>query len=473
LALRLRTTPLRVRLVGGFAAAMIVVLTGAGGFVFWRVQFALDKSLDNELAAQANDLRQALRGRPATAALSALPTSHAIDQVGDDDGEVVASTLPARDPLLHRHELIRARAGVISVDLGHMLFSDQPRLRVLAFPTAGGVAVTAVRLNQRDEALRELLAQLAIANLAALAVASLVGYRLARAALLPVERYRARAEDIAAGAKGVRLDVPEGVDDEVSRLGHTLNRMLTVQEAAAATQRQFLADASHELRTPLTVITSEVELALRRPRTIAELESALRNVSDDVARLVRLADQLLDLERAQFALPARDETRRELSTAVDRVATRARSQLDGTARHLAAGTSGDALVRLTESQLDQILGNLVDNAIRHGAGDVAVDVFTPRAGLVQVTVTDDGEGMPPEFVPDAIARFRRADTARTTPGSGLGLALVHTIVSGAGGELRACAHGRHHIYPPKRFGDTSCRHSDRGFSATALLPSDV
>jgi hypothetical protein len=81
--------------------------------------------------------------------------------------------------------------------------------------------------------------------------------------------------------------------------------------------------------------------------------------------------------------------------------------------------------------------------------------------------------MPPEFVPDAIARFRRADTARTTPGSGLGLALVHTIVSGAGGELRACAHGRHHIYPPKRFGDTSCRHSDRGFSATALLPSDV
>jgi hypothetical protein len=98
LALRLRTTPLRVRLVGGFAAAMIVVLTGAGGFVFWRVQFALDKSLDNELAAQANDLRQALRGRPATAALSELPTSHAIDQVWTTTGRSWPPRCPRATP---------------------------------------------------------------------------------------------------------------------------------------------------------------------------------------------------------------------------------------------------------------------------------------------------------------------------------------------------------------------------------------
>src|SRR3954447_10261386 len=258
---------------------MIVVLAAAGAFVFWRVQVALDSSLGDELAAQASDLRQALRDHSPTAALAALPTAPAADRVGDTAGRVVAATPAASDPLLDPHDLARARRGEVVVDLGHLLLGDERRLRVLAFPATGGVAVTAVRLNQRDEALRELLAQLAIANLAALAVASFVGYRLLWAALLPVERYRARAEEITAGATGVRLDVPPDVDDEVSRLGHTLNRMLAVQESAAAAQRQFLADASHELRTPLTVVTSEVELALRRPRSTAELETTLRNVA--------------------------------------------------------------------------------------------------------------------------------------------------------------------------------------------------
>jgi len=462
-----RVLPLRVRLVAGFAAAMIVVLAAAGAFVFWRVQVSLDSSLDNELAAQAVDLRQALRGRDPAAALTALPSPTVLDQVLDDQGRVVASAESAEDPLLRPREVARARTGQVVVDRGHVLLGDERRLRVLGFPTAGGVAVTAVRLNQRDEALRELLAQLAIANLAALAVASLVGYRLARAALLPVERYRARAEDIAAGATGVRLDVPEGVDDEVSRLGHTLNRMLTVQESAAAAQRQFLADASHELRTPLTVVTSEVELALRRPRTTAELETTLRDVADDVARLVRLADQLLDLERAQ-APGGPGDTRADLDGAVERAALRGRAQLTGTGREITTGGAGGTTVGLSDAALDQVLGNLVDNAVRHGGGDVRVDVT--RDDVVRIAVSDEGAGMPPDFVAQATGRFRRADVARTSPGSGLGLALVHTIVAGAGGELRACTGGRHHTYPPGRFASTSCEHGDAGTTMTVLLP---
>jgi signal transduction histidine kinase len=297
-----------------------------------------------------------------------------------------------------------------------------------------------------------------------------VGYRLARAALLPVERYRGRAEDIAAGATGVRLDVPEGVDDEVSRLGHTLNRMLTVQEDAAAAQRQFLADASHELRTPLTVVTSEVELALRRPRTTAELEATLRNVADDVARLVRLADQLLDLERAQFPGPAGDDASAEVDTATERVALRARALLSDTGRAVRTGGTCGATVALSDPQLDHVLGNLVDNAVRHGAGEIRVEI-AQLDRVVRIAVRDEGPGMPPEFVADAVGRFRRADVARTTPGSGLGLALVHPVVDAAGGELRACSGGRHHTYPPARFDAITCDHPDTGTTMTVLLPS--
>lgn len=466
-----RSMPLRIRLVAGFAAAMIVVLAAAGAFVFWRVKVALDDSLDNELAAQATELRQALKARPPAAALAVLPTSTVVDQVLDARGSVIASTPSATDPLLRPRDLARARQGEVVLDLGHLLLSDERRLRVLAFPTAGGVAVTAIRLDQRDEALRELLAQVAIANLAALAVASFVGYRLARAALLPVERYRARAEDIAAGATGVRLDVPTDVDDEVSRLGHTLNRMLSVQEQAAAAQRQFLADASHELRTPLTAVTSEVELALRRPRTTVELELTLRNVADDVARLVRLADQLLDLERAQLPPSSAGSARADLPAALERAALRARSLLAETDRSVHIGVESEVAVGLSEAQLDQVVGNLVDNAIRHGAGDVGIDMSQPRPDLVQLAVSDDGAGMPPEFVADAVGRFRRADAARTTPGSGLGLALVHTIVAGAGGELRVCTGHRHHAYPPERYPGAACRHADHGTTATVLLPA--
>jgi two-component system, OmpR family, sensor kinase len=94
------------------------------------------------------------------------------------------------------------------------------------------------------------------------------GYLLARAALQPVERYRTEAARIAAGATGVRLAVSDTAHDEVARLGHTLNDMLTALETALERERRFINDASHELRTPLTLLSTELEPALRRPRTL-------------------------------------------------------------------------------------------------------------------------------------------------------------------------------------------------------------
>lgn len=478
---RLRAVPLRLRLVSGFAAAMIIVLTAAGGFVYWRVEVALDHTVDSELAIQAARLRQALeRGSaPPSAALDELATGAEIEQVLDGPGHVIAATHDAPSgSLLDREQLAAAKRGPVRFDIGRLLLNHRRRLRVLAFPLASQapgqaqVAVTAARLSQRDEALRELLAQLAIANLAALAVASGVGYRLARAALAPVERYRSRAEAITDGATGVRLDVPEGVDDEVSRLGHTLNRMLAAQEAAATSQRQFLADASHELRTPLTVVTSEVQLALRRPRTVTELEVTLQHVADDTARLVRLADQLLDLERAQGAVVV-EPGGADVAAAVGRAALRARSRLSDVGRDLLTQSSTCRVANMSDSLLDQVLYNLVNNAITHGAGRVCLRVEEPpdagAASFVRIEVGDQGEGMAADFVPEAIGRFRRADTARSTAGSGLGLALVHTIVSGAGGELRMCTQDRHHTYPPIQFPGVACAVHGQGSTVTVVL----
>src|SRR4051794_28579372 len=218
---------------------MLILLAAAGAFVFWRVQVALDRRLNEDLASQTSDVREAGRHLPARAALSSLREQARDAQLLDADGGVLASgsAIAGGRALITPEEARRATRGALETGQGNLFSKRGKHLRILALPIEGNrraaVAVSAVRLDQRDEALRELLAQLGLANLVALAGASLVGYRFAHVALDPVERYRAQAERVAGGASGVRLDVPEGPPDEITRLGAMLNAMLDALERAA------------------------------------------------------------------------------------------------------------------------------------------------------------------------------------------------------------------------------------------------
>lgn len=466
--------PLRVRLVAGFAAAMLVVLAGAGGFVFWRVRYALDARLDADLAQQATDLRAALAVPVADRAEALHITLGAgrLDQLLYADGTVQSSAGTPHEPLVPPSRLVGARHGPVTFERGGMWSGTGAHLRVTAFPAEGQapgtVAATAVRPDQRDEALRELLGQLALANLLALAVASAVGYRLARAALAPVERYRAGAEEIAAGATGVRLQVPAGPDDEVTRLGHTLNAMLAAQEDASARQRRFLADASHELRTPLTLLTSEVELALRRPRSPEELEETLRAVAEDTARLTRLADTLLAFESATEA--TLHQTSVDVGKALEAAARAARGALAPDASRHVLVVPCDLAVGADQMALDRVLANLAENAARHGSGDITLSADVV-GGALRFTVHDQG-AIPPEFLAEAADRFRRSEEARATPGTGLGLALVDALARAHRGQLRVCSAGHHHSQPTPHapLAALPCTHPSTGTSVCVLLP---
>jgi len=484
----LRAAPLRVRLVAGFALVMLAVLSAAASFVYWRVQVDLDRTLDNTLSAQANELRQALQRDPQSpaSALASLSGESRVasSQVVDPTGHVLARTGNAPETSLLRHQSsLSPTHPQTEYNVGELLGPAGRRLRVLAdrLPAVNRsqpvFIVTTAPLGQRDEALRELLAQLAVANLAALAIASAVGYRLARAALLPVERYRGQAEEITAGATGIRLDVPDGTDDEISRLGHTLNQMLSALEQAGTAQRQFLADASHELRTPLAILSGEVELALRRPRSNAELEGTLRDVALDTHRLTHLANQLLDLEHANTPHARTGAGARptaELHAVVQRAVLRGQAVREDDRRALHARVEQGLQVVGTDTQLDQILGNLVDNAVLHGAGNIGVEADRVTTGggaaATRLTVHDEGVGVAASFVPYAIDRFRRADPARAGGGSGLGLSLVHSLARSLGGELRLCTFGQHHTYRPVQFPDVPCTHPAAGTTVTVVLP---
>jgi len=216
--------------------------------------------------------------------------------------------------------------------------------------------------------------------------------------------------------------------------------MLERLHQALESERRFVSDASHELRTPLANMSAELELALRRPRTPAEMEAALRSTSEETSRLVRLAEDLLVLARAEGGgiplVRERVDIARLANDTIDAFSARSRSRGVAMDARVPAGlqASFDPL------QMRQALGNLLDNALRHtpSGGRVMIDA-EGEDGLVVIQVSDTGEGFPAPFLPLAFEPFSRADAARSRAdgGTGLGLALVRAVVEAHGGTVEA------------------------------------
>jgi two-component system, OmpR family, sensor kinase len=209
--------------------------------------------------------------------------------------------------------------------------------------------------------------------------------------------------------------------------------MLDRLEAALARERRLVSDASHELRTPLASLRAELELALRRPRTTEELEAALRSAVEETERLSCLAEDLLVLARAQGGrLPIRRE-RVPAAELLDRVSKRFARRAAEARRAIEVEADEGLEVSVDVLRAEQALGNLVENALRHGGGDILLAACR-RNGRVELHVRDDGVGFADEFLAHAFEPFSRGDPARSGPGAGLGLAIVEVISRAHGGS---------------------------------------
>jgi two-component system OmpR family sensor kinase len=434
---------LRLRLTLAFAAAMALLLTATGVFLYVRLGDTLDSQLDQSLRARADDVTALVRrgdsGLDEPQRRLAESDESFAQVLGGDGGVRDATPGIGTAPLLTPDEVRRARAGTLVVERDSLPRLENEPARLLATPVdANGeavVVVSGVSLGDRNEALAGLRTQLLVGVPVALLLASLAGWGLATAALRPVEAMRRRAEEISASTAGHRLPVPPA-DDEIGRLARTLNEMLGRLEAGLARERRFVADASHELRTPLSLLRAELELALRRPRTAEELQGALASAAEETERLVRLANDLLLLATAdegQLRLDRRELDVRELLAGVaERFAARAQAA----GRPLDVSVDEPLVVDGDRLRLEQALGNLVDNALRYGAGPVRLEAARAN-GFVALAVRDDGDGFPPDYMPRAFERFSRADDARSGAGAGLGLALVDAVARAHGGRAFA------------------------------------
>ena len=400
---------LRVTLV--FVAVMALVLVAAGLFLYLRLGAELDAGIERSLEAREGVFSE--RGDDTAA------------QVLEPSGRVVQSSREAGDaPLLTPAQTRRALDDDLRLDRD----VGDDRFRLLASEAGGRVVVVGESLDDRDEAVASLGALLLIGGPILLLLTAAVGYGATAAALRPVERMRARAAAIEATDRGARLPVP-AADDEIGRLGATLNAMLDRIEAAFARERTFVADASHELRTPLAILKTELELALRRGRTNQELTDALRSAAEETDRLVALAEDLLVIARSdQGELHIRREELRA-GELLERV--RDRHAPD------ASVEAADGLVlRADPLRLEQALGNLLDNAQRHGGPAIEL-AAEERNGCVRFHVRDDGPGIPDDLAP--FERFTRGDAARSRGGAGLGLAIVAAIARAHGGNAGAAS----------------------------------
>jgi signal transduction histidine kinase len=411
-----------------------VVLVGVAWVTLHQSRESLDESTDAALSSRLGRL-VAIGATPSGPQLPG-GIERGLDQILSPTGQLIATTGGPSDPtLLTGAELAAARRGVLTVEHPSVDHIPGP-VRILAAPTRGGdaIAATAISLADRDAIIADLRRELSIAFPLVLLAAAVGAYLLAGAALRPVERMRARAATITADDPGQRLVVSQA-RDEIARLGITFNELLQRLHTALDRERQFVADASHELRTPLSLLTTELELALRRPRTNLELTSALESALEETHRLTRLAQDLLML--------ARTESRVDTASTVDRV--QLRPLLEAVVARYPATIEPDSVdgvaVYGDSDQIDRALTNLIDNAVEHGAPPISVRVRANNNPLeVAVDVHDHGPGFDPQFLPHAFERFSRADTARTGGGAGLGLAITTAIATRNGGRLHAANH---------------------------------
>ena len=408
--------PIRVRLTIAFAAATTLVLIAAAAFVYVQLRADLDESIDATLQARA-----AAVATGGAAAGVAGDDEDGFAQVQSPDGRVADSAGGAQGAVAPRS----GERQVPGIDGTARVLVQRDGA---AGSPAGGdvVVIVGQSLEDRDEVLAGLIAAFAIGGPLAVILASLLGYALAGAGLRPVEAMRRRA---AAGDR--QLPLPEA-HDEIRRLGETLNDMLARLRGSLERERRFVADASHELRTPLAVLKTELEAALRAGDAGPEARASISAAIEEVDRLGQLAEDLLVIARtAEGELPVRPEPipgRSLLEGVRDRFAERAAR--DGRAIHV---TNGDVTLVADPLRIRQALGNLVDNALRHGGGDVTLSAHAHDGG-VALEVSDDGPGFAPDIENRAFERFARGDHARTRGGTGLGLAIVRAIAEAHGGR---------------------------------------
>ena len=430
-----------------YVGLLAIVLFVLGGFLILRLHSGLIHGLDDGLATRAAQISLGLQGGcegefqdVSDASLVGLPQGESGAQLLGPEGKVLESTgdPAAEQPLLSADQVRSVLSGGASRGTVHAGTDNEPfRMLAVALPpgACSGVIVVATSTDEVGRSVRELLIQLSIGVPIALLVAGLGGWWLAGRALAPVARMTREADTIGIERLDERIDVP-AASDEIQRLAVTLNAMLDRLERGVDDKRRFAADASHELRTPLAVMRAELDVSLREADLSTSARAALESAQEEVERMRSIVENLLMLARADDG--SLELLRAPVDLAAVTEAVTQNASVLARPKRVAIVTGGPSATVLGDrARIEQVVMNLVNNAIRFSPGGGHVTVTTwLRDNGAGWTVNDEGPGVSPDLAGHIFERFVRGDAARSNDGgSGLGLAISKEIVKAHGGRI--------------------------------------
>jgi heavy metal sensor kinase len=302
-----------------------------------------------------------------------------------------------------------------------------------------GLVQVGSSLEGVEEALDQLLLILLIAVPAALLVASTGGLFLANKALRPVDEITQIARRIGSGDLSQRIRIKRA-NDELGRLASTFNEMIAKLEESFREVKRFTADASHELKTPLTILRGEVEVGLKRKRTLKEYQRILVSNLEEVNRMSRIVEDLLTLSRADMGELTMEREEIELSSLVREVWEDLQIMAQEKGIQLKFTDDGFTKVEGDPLYLRQLILNLAENGLKYTSpgGKVELNVKGDRdQGLVNLFVSDTGVGIAKKDLKRVFDRFFRVDKARSreTGGTGLGLSICQWIAHAHDGQI--------------------------------------
>ena len=461
----LRGTSTRTRLTIAIAGIVLAALVGTFFAVYQRTGSDLSGQVDRDLSEDVSGLAQHIGtahggsaaeiSRRAQGYINSQPTfGPASEQllvvkvggaalatnepellgVGKEPGE---KSSEASAEARQSNEILAAPDGYSTIEL-----AEAGNVRLLTRPLftgdreAGQITVgqplSSVEAAQSGVA-RAFLVAGSVAFVAALIAVVLVASRSTR----PVRRMATVAGAVDAGELSTRME-PEG-PVEARRLAESFNHMLDRLEEAFARQRGFVSDASHELRTPLTAIRGQIEVLSRSSQDASpeDVAATAAVVTREVDRMERLVDDMLLLAHLDEGL-AHDPK----PTAVETLLADAVSGLaNGLERDLEVRTGPPGTVPADRDRITQVLRNLIRNSVEHTAPGGLINVAASPGdnGAVEISVSDDGPGIPVADRERVFIRFHRVERARDrqTGGTGLGLAIARAIVEAHGGRIWA------------------------------------
>ncbi len=449
-ATRLRRT-LAFRLTAAYSLGglMLLLLGTASLYIVLRIE--LERSTELFLADKLHVLRSMLSERPndedalreeIELESAARRYQHFYIRLLDEHGAPILTT-PGMAEQLDLAELARRTGGRSGRSIPMAGRHGQP-FRVTSATVAVGTPPThsdtvqiAIDVSQEEELLARYRRWFWGILLVTSVLFPLVGYRIARHGIRPVEEIAATARRITSTNLRERIG-SEGYPSELAALAGTFNEMLDRLEESFERISRFTADIAHDLRTPVNNIRGEAEVALARARTVDEYRDVLESSLEEAVRLSELIGDLLFLARAESPLT---ELHRE-HVNIGELLTTVRDYYEASAADagisLVVNDGAEPLnAELDRSLMLRAVSNLVSNAIAHTPpGGTVTLAATNEDAAIRVEVSDTGDGIPSEALPRVFDRFFRVDPSRSkaSGGTGLGLAIVQSILTLHGGS---------------------------------------